>query len=133
MGDRQRRRRQLSRRTKRVLLVGLTPLMMDVLSGPLSDYADVSAVPFPGDAFEQAADEFGADLVLIDVTYLDEGLVRPMMLARFDECRPVLAFISERGAVWYDDLRTKVSGRLEDADADRLMALIGRPRLTLVK
>src|SRR6478736_1753644 len=114
MGGRQRRPRRSARRSKRVLLVGLTPLMMDVLSGPLSDFADVSAVPFPGDAFEQAADEFGADLVLIDVTYLDEGLVRPMMLARFEDGRPVLAFVSERGAVWYDDLRTKVSGRLED-------------------
>jgi hypothetical protein len=116
-----------------VLLVGLTPLMMDVLSGPLSDYAEVSAVPFPGDAFEQAADQFGADLVLIDVTYLDESLVRHMMLQRFASVSPVLAFVSERGAVWYDDLRGKVSGRLEDADADPLLALISRPRLTLVK
>ena len=115
-----------------MLLVGLTPLMMDVLSGPLSDYADVSAVPFPGDAFEEAADGFGADLVLVDITYLDEALVRPMMLRRFDGVRPVIAFVSEQGAVWYDDLRSKVSGRLEDADADRLLALIGRPRLTLV-
>jgi hypothetical protein len=116
-----------------VLLVGLTPLMMDVLSGPLSDYAEVSAVPFPGDAFEIAADEYCADLVLVDVTYLDEALVRPMMLRRFDEGRPVIAFVSEQGAVWYDDLRTKVSGRLEEADAHRLMSLIGRPPLMLVK
>ena len=116
-----------------MLLVGLTPLMMDVLSGPLSDYAEVSAVPFPGDAFEDAADEFGADLVLVDITYLDESLVRPMMLRRFDEGRPVIAFVSEHGAVWYDDLRTKVSGRLEEADAHRLLSLIGRPPLTLVK
>src|SRR5439155_21225676 len=59
------RRMSARRRRPRILLVGLTPLLMDVLSGPLSDAADVSAVPFPGDAFEQAADQFGPDMVLV--------------------------------------------------------------------
>ena len=40
---------------------------------------------FPATRSRSAADEFAADLVLVDVTYLDEALVRPMMLRRFDE------------------------------------------------
>ena len=104
-----------------MLLVGLTPLVMDVLSGPLSDRADVSAVPFPGDSFEQMADEFGAELVVIDVTYLDEALVRPLLMQRFAESQPVLAFVSERGPAWFDDLRHDVSGHLEVADAEHLI------------
>jgi hypothetical protein len=31
----------------RRLLVGLTPMMLGLLEGPLSDVFDVSAVPFP--------------------------------------------------------------------------------------
>ena len=121
------------RTTPRVLLVGLTPLMMDVLSGPLSDVADVSAVPFPGDAFEQAADEFGAALVLVDVTYLDEALVRPLMLQRFAGSCAVLVFVSEQGTAWFDDLGTSISGRMDHADAESLVGLIHRPALRLVK
>ena len=115
-----------------MLLVGITPLVMDVLSGPLSDRADITAVPFPGDSFEQMADEFGAELVVIDVTYLDEALVRPLLMQRFAESQPVLAFVSERGPAWFDDLRHDVSGHLEVADAEHLIGLIGRPNLRLV-
>jgi hypothetical protein len=116
-----------------VLLVGLTPLLMEVLSGPLSEMAEVCAVPFPGDAFEEAVDEIRAELVLVDITYLDEALVRPLMLQRFAGSQVVLAFVSESGDAWFDDLKGEVSGRLHHVDAGRLMALIGRPNLTLVE
>lgn len=117
----------------RVLLVGLTPLLMEVLSGPLSGMAEVSAVPFPGDAFEQAVEDVQAELVLVDITYLDEALVRPLMLQRFAGSPVVLAFVSESGDAWFDDMKSKVSARLTHVDAGRLMALIGRPNLTLVE
>ena len=127
------RRASARRRRPRILLVGLTPLLMDVLSGPLSDAADASAVPFPGDAFEQAADRFKPDMVLVDVTYLDEALVRPLMLQRFAELRPVIAFVSEQGTAWFDDLRNDVGGRLEHVDAAALLGLVARPNLTIVR
>ena len=40
---------------------------------------DVAAVSFPGDAFEAAASELRPCLVVVDVTYLDEARVRPLM------------------------------------------------------
>lgn len=132
MGGRRTRSHRTGRHSPRVLLVGLTPLVMDVLSGPLSELAEVSAVPFPGDTFEQMADEFGAELVVVDVTYLDEALVRPLLMHRFAESEPVLAFVSERGPAWFDDLRHNVSGHLELADPEHLLGLIGRPNLRLV-
>ncbi|MFL6041972.1 MAG: hypothetical protein ACJ740_11280 [Gaiellales bacterium] len=131
LGKRHGRARRRS--TPRVLLVGLTPLMMEVLSGALSERAEVSAVPFPGDAFEQAADDLDAELVLVDTTYLDEALVRPLMLQRFAESGAVLAFVSEQGAAWFDDLGAEVSGQLDPVDAETLIGLIHRPNLTLVE
>jgi len=64
---------------------------------------------------------------------LDEALVRPLMLQRFAGSPVVLAFVSESGDAWFDDMNSKVSGRLTHVDAGRLMALIGRPNLTLVE
>jgi hypothetical protein len=116
-----------------VLLVGLTPLMMEVLSGPLSDAAETSAVPFPGESFELAADEFGADLVLVDVTYLDEALVRPLLMQRFAPSKPVLVFVRESGQAWFDDLAQDVSGHVDRVDAERLLQLAGRPPLRLLQ
>ena len=65
---------------------------------------DVSAVPFPGDAFEAAAAELRPCLVVVDVTYLDEARVRPLMIDRFSRKGPVLVFASESGHAWSDDL-----------------------------
>jgi hypothetical protein len=55
------------------------------------------------------------------------------MLQRFAGSQVVLAFVSESGDAWFDDLKGEVSGRLHHVDAGRLMALIGRPNLTLVE
>ena len=63
-------------------------------------------MPFPGDSFEAAAAELRPCLVVVDVTYLDEALVRPLMIHRFAESGPVLVFVSESGPAWCDDLAT---------------------------
>ena len=70
-------------RGRRALLVGLTPLMMRALEGPLAESLEVSAVPFPGTAFDRAVTSVRPDLVVVDVTYLDERRVRPLLMERF--------------------------------------------------
>jgi hypothetical protein len=117
---------------RRVLLVGLTRLMMRTLEGPLSDAAQVSAVPFPSAAFDRAADEMRPNLVVVDVTYLSEDRVRPLMMERFAEIGSVLVFTSEGGGGWMDDLGARISGPLESHSADALLALIAPPTLSLV-
>jgi hypothetical protein len=119
-------------RTQQVLLVGLTPLLMKTLKGPLSDAARVSAVPFPSDAFDNAAREIGPQLVVVDVTYLMEERVRPLMMNLFADTGVVLAFISESGGGWTDDLGTGCSGPLDSFAPGLLLSLIAAPKLTLV-
>jgi hypothetical protein len=115
-----------------VLLVGLTRLMMRTLEGPLSDAAQVSAVPFPSAAFERAADEMRPHLVVVDVTYLSEDRVRPPMMERFAGVGSVLVFTSEGGGGWMDDLGARVSGPLESNSPDALLSLIAQPTLSVV-
>lgn len=117
---------------RRVLLVGLTRLMMRTLEGPLSDAAQVSAVPFPSAAFERAAEEVRPHLVVIDVTYLSENRVRPLMMERFADVGSVLVFTSEGGGGWLDDLGARVSGPLESHSPDVLLSLIAPPTLSVV-
>jgi hypothetical protein len=107
-------------------------MMMRTLEGPLCDQFEVSAVPFPGDAFEAAAAELRPCLVVVDVTYLDESRVRPLMMDRFAHLGSVLVFASENGNAWSDDLDTGVSGPLEGPTVSALLALVARPTLTLV-
>jgi hypothetical protein len=119
-------------RAQQILLVGLTPLLMKTLEGPLSDAASVSAVPFPSDAFSKAAREVDPQLVVVDVTYLMEERVRPFMMNLFAHTGVVLAFISESGGGWTDDLGTGCSGPLDSFAPDLLLSLIASPKLTLV-
>ncbi len=126
------RRRRSRSRAKRVLLVGLTPLTTSVLEGPLADVADVSAVPFPGESFDRAADDFQPDLTIVDVTYLDQTVVRPLITHRLLPCRSKVVYLSASGAAWLDDLATLASGPLEDASINGLINLVGRTTLTLI-
>jgi len=126
------RRRLRSTRPRLALLVGLTPMMMRALEGPLSLRMDVAAVAFPGDAFEAAASELQPCLVVVDVTYLDEARVRPLMIDRFSRKGPVLVFASEGGNAWSDDLDSGCSGPMEAFTVAALLALVARPALTLV-
>ena len=93
---------------------------------------DVAAVAFPGDAFEAAASELRPCLVVVDVTYLDEARVRPLMIDRFSRKGPVLVFVSESGHAWSDDLESGCSGPMETFTVAALLALVARPALTLV-
>lgn len=115
----------------RVLLVGLTPAMMRSLEGPLSDSADVSAVPFPSPAFYETARSIAPDLVVVDVTYLAEERVRPLMLRWFANPPAVIVFASEAGGGWVDDLIRGRSDHLESSAPDKLFGLL-QPRLRLV-
>ena len=115
-----------------MLLVGLTTLNMRVLEGPLADVAEVSAVPFPGAAFDTAAEQLEPDLVVVDVTYLDEAIVRPLITHRLAHTRATVVYLSDTGPTWFDDLGAVVSGPLENANTDTLLKLVSGPRLRLI-
>lgn len=132
MPQSQPRRRARPSRPRRALLVGLTPLMMRALQGPLADAMEVSAVPFPSAAFERAVTEIQPNLVVVDVTYLDEGRVRPLMMNRFAQLGSVLVFASETGGGWMDDLGQGRSGPLHDVNPATLLALVPQPALSVV-
>src|SRR5436305_6472816 len=118
------RRRPRPGRSRRALLVGLTPMMMRMLEGPLGDGFEVSAVPFPGEAFDTAAAAMQPQLVVVDVTYLDEARVRPLMMNRFAPFGSTLVFASRGGGAWYDDLGGGVSSPLDEPSPDALMSLV---------
>jgi hypothetical protein len=115
-----------------VLLVGLTTINMSVLEGPLSDVAEVSAVPFPGAAFDDAADDLHPDLVIVDITYLDEAVVRPLITHRLAHTNATVVYLSDTGPTWFDDLGAVVSGPLENANTDTLIQLVSGPTLRLI-
>jgi len=58
--------------------------MLSALEPAFKKVAEVSSVPFPGVAFDNAAEDFDPDLVVVDVTYLDESIVRPLITHRFE-------------------------------------------------
>jgi hypothetical protein len=120
------------RHRQRILLVGLTRLMLDVLEGPLSDLADVSAVPFPSDAFERLVDEMRPALVVVDVTWLREERVRPAMLERLAGLRPVIVFTADTGGGWVDDLGSGRSWSLADNSHETIARLLPARPLTVV-
>jgi hypothetical protein len=119
-------------RSARILLVGLTQITMRALEGPLSDAAAVSAVPFPSAAFDTLLEEMQPQLVVVDVTYLDEARVRPMLMTRLAGGAVALAFVAEAGYGWYDDLDSGVSGPMADVTPESLLALVARPALEVV-
>jgi len=116
-----------------VLLVGLPPLTLNALQPALTEVAKVDAVSFPGDAFDRAAEEFDYDLVVVDVTYLDESRVRPLITRRFLRCKPAVAYVSAGVHIRLDDLRTSQSHRLDDSSITGLVALASGSPLKLVE
>ena len=129
----QRTRSRRFRRPKRVLLVGLTPMLMRLLEGPLSDVADVSCVPFPGDAFDSAARGYEPDLVVVDVSVprRGAGAAGDHRLAA-EPAGPIVVFMSDGGSAWFDDLGSGISGALRDPSVSGLLQLIAPPALRLV-
>jgi hypothetical protein len=126
------RRARRGRKRRKVLLVGLPPLTLTALEPALAEAAEVHSVPFPGTAFDRAVEEFDADLVVVDVTYLDESLVRPLITRRFLRTKPAVVFVSEDGEAWLDDLRTQQSRRLVDAGVQALVTLASGSPLKVV-
>jgi hypothetical protein len=120
-----------SRRTRRVLLVGFPPLMLGGLEPALASVSEVLCVPFPGAPFNRAAEEFGPDLVVVDVTYLDEEAARPVITRRLLRSKPTVVYLSDRGA-FVDDLREQTTVSLEDSSMAGLVALASGSPLTLV-
>jgi hypothetical protein len=108
---------------RRVLLVGHAPLLQNLLELHLSPVADVRAVSFPGAAFDEAADEFLPQLVVVDLTYLDERAVRPLITHRFLRSGSLVVYVDERGVGRFDDLRAVESGLLADASVAGLVRL----------
>jgi hypothetical protein len=125
----ERKPRSIRRRTRRVLLVGPTNPTTRALEAPLSALGELLVVPFPGPAFDRAVTGYAADLVVVDVTYLDEARVRPLILHRFETIRPVVVFVNETGAGWWDDLRAGTSGPMTATGPAAVCALVAGPKL----
>jgi hypothetical protein len=120
----QRRSRSAGRRGRHVLLVGPTVPTTHALEGPLSALGELQLVPFPSPAFDRAVTGYAADLVVVDVTYLDEARVRPLILHRFETTRPMVVFVSETGEGWWDDLQAETSGPMGTTDPEGICALV---------
>jgi hypothetical protein len=126
------RRNRSARNPRRVLLVGLPPLSLNALEPALRDKAEVLSVPFPGASFDRAVEEFDADMVVVDVTYLDAARVRPLIASRFLNTQPVLIFLADGGEAWMHDIRAQRSVPLKDSSIAGLVALASASPLRLV-
>src|SRR5437899_1406515 len=126
------RRGEGGRPARRVLLVGFPPLMLSALEPALSGAAEVVSVPFPGSSFDAAAEQFDPDLVVVDVTYLDESVVRPLITHRFAACTSMVVYLSDQRQAWIDDLASVESGPLEDSSVRGLTRLVSGSGLRVV-
>ena len=126
------RRNRAGRRPRRVLLVGLPPLTLNALEPAFHKVAEVRSVPFPGASFDRAAEEFDADLVVVDVTYLDAARVRPLIDRRFLRTRPAIVYLSGGGQAWLYDVQTPHGRQLDDPSVSGLVALASGSPLRLV-
>ncbi|HVI34906.1 MAG TPA: hypothetical protein VM684_01620 [Gaiellales bacterium] len=66
---------------------------------------------------------------MVDVTYLDEARVRPLIMHRFETIRPMVVFVSETGEGWWHDLQAGTSGRMTATDPESICALVTAPTL----
>jgi hypothetical protein len=106
-------------------------LSLDALEPALRGSAEVLSVPFPGAAFDRAVEEFDADMVVVDVTYLDESRVRPLILSRFVHAKPAVVFVSDGGEARMHDLASGGSYPLRDPSISGLVALASASPLRL--
>ena len=126
------RRGEGGRPARRVLLVGFPPLMLSALEPALSGAAEVVSVPFPGFSFDRAAEGFDPDLVVVDVTYLDESVVRPLITHRFLVSKSMVVYVSEGRETPAGDLDHGSSELVGDGLIERLVSLVSGPPLKLV-
>jgi len=125
------RRPRRTRPNRRVLLVGFPPIMLSALAPAFAKVAEVASVPFPSTAFDRAAEHFEPDVIVVDVTYLDESVVRPLITKRFAPGEPAVAYVSDQREIWIDDLQGLTSGPLEDSSIPGLVALVSGSPLAL--
>ena len=126
------RRRRSTSGARRVLLVGFPPLMLSALEPAFSNVAEVVCVPFPGSSFDRAAEVFDPDVVVVDVTYLDESVVRPLITHRFLGSKSVVVYVSEGRETPAGDLDLGSTELVGDGLIERLVALVSGPPLKLV-
>jgi len=115
-----------------VLLVGFPPLMLNGLEPALARVAEVVSVPFPGTAFDRAAEEFDPDLVVVDTTYLDDMVVRPLISRRFHGSKSVVVYLSESGQASSDGRVIEAAAGMTDGTIGRLVGLLSSSPLSLV-
>lgn len=115
-----------------MLLVGLPPLTLNALEPAFRKVAEVRSVPFPGASFDRAAEEFDADLVVVDVTYLDAARVRPLIDRRFLRTRPAIVYLSGGGNAWLHDVHNPHGRQLDSPSVADLVALASGSPLRLV-
>ncbi len=127
-----RQHRRSRSRARRVMLVGLPSLTANILERHLREVAEVVCVAFPGDAFDRAAGEFGPELVVVDLTYLDETVVRPLFTTRFAGSGALVAYLSERRGSYLHDLASGTTEPLVDASVAGIVRLASGSPLTLV-
>jgi hypothetical protein len=105
-----------------VLLVGLPPLSLAAFETTMREVADVRSVAFPGPQFDLAADSGDYDLVVVDVTYLDRAVVRPLISRRF-RGRATVAYLTKEGGALLDDPHTGGTALLPDPVVPRLVSM----------
>jgi hypothetical protein len=127
-----RRRRSGGRSGRRVLLVGFPPLTLSALETAFKEVADVVSVPFPGSSFDRAAEEFDPDLVVVDTTYLDDMVVRPLISRRFHGSKSVVVYLSESGQASSDGRVIEAAAGMTDGTIGRLVGLLSSSPLSLV-
>jgi hypothetical protein len=106
--------------------------MLSALEPAFSNVAEVVCVPFPGSSFDRAAEGFDPDLVVVDVTYLDETVVGPLISHRFQASKSVVIYVSEGRETSENGSHTSSALPIVDGTIERLVALVAGPPLTLV-
>lgn len=120
------------RSSRRVLLVGFPPLMLSALEPAFSKVAEVVCVPFPGSSFDRAAEGFDPDLVVVDVTYLDEAVAGPLISHRFHGSKSVVVHVTEGRESSPAGAHESSALPMADSTIDRLVALVSSSPLKLV-
>lgn len=119
-------------RRPRVLLIGMTQRMLALLEGPLGDAAEVSCSPFPSPHFDRLVEDVRPHLAIVDITYLEEASVRPVLMTQLAPHRTVLVFTTPTGYGWVDDPGRGRSGYLDDVTPDALLGLVATPHLRAI-
>ena len=92
----------------------------------MREVAEVLAVPFPGAQFDSAVEATPFDLVVVDVTYLDQSVVRPLISRRLHG-RTTVAYLSPTRGAWLDDLHTGSTSLVSEPVVPRLVAMAAGP------